>query len=104
MFRMNRFIPLAAGLVLAGAAGAQSAGEMTADEITEAFNKQKTRGLVLVPTNPQAEAPAPALTIEAPEASAAEASEDQIEHFGLYARNVNTIIWVALCSLLLVQI
>ena len=58
MFRMNRFIPLAAGLVLAGAAGAQSAGEMTADEITEAFNKQKTRGLVLVPTNPQAEAPA----------------------------------------------
>lgn len=32
---------------------AQSADEMTAEEITEAFKKQKTRGLVIVPTGQQ---------------------------------------------------
>ncbi|QEW19736.1 Root adhesin [Marinibacterium anthonyi] len=44
-------IPLIAGLVaLSGPAAAQSSGDsMTAEQISEAFKKQKTRGLVIVP-------------------------------------------------------
>ncbi|WP_428925613.1 OmpA family protein [Marinibacterium sp. SX1] len=44
-------VPLVAGFAaLAAPAVAQSAGtEMTAEEISEAFQKQKTRGLVIVP-------------------------------------------------------
>ncbi|NNE52765.1 MAG: OmpA family protein [Sulfitobacter sp.] len=44
---------LATGLCLAPVsfALAQSSGEMTAEEITQAFEKQKTRGLVLVPAD-----------------------------------------------------
>lgn len=43
-------IPFLAGLTaLATPAMAQATDEMTAEEISEAFNKQKTRGLVIVP-------------------------------------------------------
>ena len=43
-------IPFLAGLTaLATPAMAQSTDEMTAEEISEAFNKQKTRGRVIVP-------------------------------------------------------
>lgn len=46
---------LVAGLaaLAPGAATAQSATEMSAEEITEAFKKQKTRGLVIVPSGQQ---------------------------------------------------
>ena len=43
-------IPFLAGLTALATPGiAQSTDEMTAEEISEAFNKQKTRGLVIVP-------------------------------------------------------
>lgn len=49
-------IPILAGMVAVSApAGAQttpSADTMTAEEIAEAFKKQKTRGLVIVPALP----------------------------------------------------
>ncbi|MFT4962474.1 MAG: OOP family OmpA-OmpF porin [Paracoccaceae bacterium] len=40
-------------LVMPGAVLAQSSGAMTAEEITAAFKKQKTRGLVIVPSGQQ---------------------------------------------------
>lgn len=43
------------GFVAPVAVSAQSANEMTAEQITEAFKKQKTRGLVIVPSGQQAE-------------------------------------------------
>jgi OmpA-OmpF porin, OOP family len=43
------------GLFAAGPGIGQNAQELTAEEMTEAFNKQKTRGLVLVPSSQQAE-------------------------------------------------
>lgn len=48
-------IAFTAGLALIAPAtvSAQSGTEMTAEEITKAFNKQKTRGLVIVPTGQQ---------------------------------------------------
>ncbi len=50
-------VTLAASLGLFAAASgfAQAAKELTAEEMTEAFNKQKTRGLVLVPSGQQTE-------------------------------------------------
>lgn len=60
---MNRItkaltIPLVAGLTaLSAPAFSQSAGtDMTAEEIAEAFKKQKTRGLVIVPSSKAADA------------------------------------------------
>ena len=54
----RRFIALSVAAVIAFGGGgqhalAQSSGEMTAEEMTEAFKKQKTRGLVIVPTGGQ---------------------------------------------------
>lgn len=59
----RRFIALSVAAMIAFGAGglqvvAQSSDEMTAEEITEAFKKQKTRGLVIVPTGDQAAAAA----------------------------------------------
>ncbi|KIC35162.1 OmpA family protein [Leisingera sp. ANG-M7] len=46
---------LGAGLILAPMAQAQSnSGELSVEEITEAFKKQKTRGLVIVPSSTDA--------------------------------------------------
>ena len=46
---------LGAGLILAPMAQAQSnGGELSVEEITEAFKKQKTRGLVIVPSSTDA--------------------------------------------------
>ena len=58
---------LAAGIGLCNPAGimAQTADEMTAEEITEAFKKQKTRGLVIVPQGDQAAASSDATSVAA---------------------------------------
>lgn len=57
MARFSNIIALGliAGLGIAapGATLAQNATEMTAEEIADAFKKQKTRGLVIVPTGQQ---------------------------------------------------
>lgn len=57
MNRFNRLIAcsfaLGLGLALPTASLAQSGSEMTAEEIAEAFKKQKTRGLVIVPSDQQ---------------------------------------------------
>lgn len=57
MVRFPKFItlPLIAGLAFAvpSVSLAQSANDMTAEEIADAFKKQKTRGLVIVPTTTQ---------------------------------------------------
>ena len=45
----------AIALTAPAATFAQSADEMTAEQIAEAFKKQKTRGLVIVPSGQQAE-------------------------------------------------
>jgi outer membrane protein OmpA-like peptidoglycan-associated protein len=59
MVRLTSLIAcsLIAGIGFAAprAVSAQSGSEMTAQEITEAFKKQKTRGLVIVPSGQQAE-------------------------------------------------
>lgn len=56
MSRLSNYlaIPLIAGLgfTVPPFAFAQAASEMTAEEIADAFQKQKTRGLVIVPTTP----------------------------------------------------
>ena len=44
---------VATGLAAADGGLAQSATDMTAEEITDAFTKQKTRGLVIVPSGQQ---------------------------------------------------
>ena len=58
MLRFRSFIAysLVAGISLAlpNSAMSQAADEMTAEEITNAFKKQKTRGLVIVPSGQQA--------------------------------------------------
>ena len=55
MVRLNILIStlIVAGFTLASpvAVSAQSGTEMTAEDITSAFKKQKTRGLVIVPSN-----------------------------------------------------
>lgn len=58
---------LAAGIGLCNPAGimAQTAEEMTAEEITEAFKKQKTRGLVIVPQGDQAATASDATSVAA---------------------------------------
>ncbi|MDK3074799.1 OmpA family protein [Sedimentitalea sp. JM2-8] len=58
MVRLSRYFTttLIAGLAFAvpsAIAAQSSSGEMSAEEITEAFQKQKTRGLVIVPVAPQ---------------------------------------------------
>lgn len=57
MVRISKFLAVAAaaGLSFAvpAAVYAQSSTEMTAEEIADAFKKQKTRGLVIVPTTQQ---------------------------------------------------
>ncbi|MCU9849870.1 OmpA family protein [Defluviimonas sp. WL0024] len=50
-FRGSLALVLAATVFSASSAAAQSADDMTADEIIDAFEKQKTRGLVLVPAD-----------------------------------------------------
>ncbi len=58
MVRLTNFLTCALvaglGFYVPVGAQAQSETEMTAEEITDAFNKQKTRGLVIVPSNDQA--------------------------------------------------
>lgn len=55
MSRTNRLaiLALAACMTAPVALFAQSSGEMTAEEMAEAFKKQKTRGLVIVPSGDQ---------------------------------------------------
>ena len=57
MVSLNHLIAVAViagfGLLAPGVSLAQSNGEMTAEEMTEAFKKQKTRGLVIVPSGQQ---------------------------------------------------
>ena len=57
MVRFNSLIAysliVGLGFALPNAATSQSTDEMTAEEITEAFKKQKTRGLVIVPSAQQ---------------------------------------------------
>ncbi|MCF6232419.1 MAG: OmpA family protein [Rhodobacteraceae bacterium] len=69
MVRLNFFIStlIIAGFALASPAvvSAQSTTDMTAEDITNAFKKQKTRGLVIVPSNQ----PATATTTAAAEPS-----------------------------------
>jgi outer membrane protein OmpA-like peptidoglycan-associated protein len=80
-FASWKFIGSSAFAVLCTAqfALAQS-GELTADEITDAFNKQKTRGLVIVPSNSgeTAEAEAETTVAAAPTEYQPVASEDQV--------------------------
>lgn len=67
------------GLALPMGAFAQSGTEMTAEEITEAFKKQKTRGLVIVPTGQQPTASdTAAVTPAQPANYTAVAREDQV--------------------------
>jgi OmpA-OmpF porin, OOP family len=80
MSQLKHFIGLTFVLALslsnAGIAQAQTATELTADQMTEAFNKQKTRGLVLVPSTAPAAADtsAPAATTTATAVPAAPAT------------------------------
>lgn len=57
MVRLNTLIAAAAvaafGFTLPNAGAAQSGTEMTAEEMADAFKKQKTRGLVIVPAGNQ---------------------------------------------------
>ncbi len=57
MVSLKHLIAIAAiagsGLLAPGGSLAQSNGVMTAEEMTEAFKKQKTRGLVIVPSGQQ---------------------------------------------------
>ncbi|MEX0350637.1 MAG: OmpA family protein [Paracoccaceae bacterium] len=46
-------VPALVAVVSVQTALAQNASELTAEEITDAFNKQKTRGLVIVPSGQQ---------------------------------------------------
>lgn len=74
------------GLALPGAAISQNADEMTAEQITEAFKKQKTRGLVIVPSPQQQQQQAEATDTTtvasaepaAPATYSAVAREDQV--------------------------
>ncbi|MFK7752227.1 MAG: OmpA family protein [Sedimentitalea sp.] len=83
MPRINTLLTCA---FLAGVAGfapavlsAQTAEEMTAEEITNAFKKQKTRGLVIVPTTQQPETAAAAEIVpETPASYSAVEREDQV--------------------------
>ncbi|SEK03143.1 Outer membrane protein OmpA [Cribrihabitans marinus] len=71
--------PALLALAAMQSAQAQSASEMTTDEITDAFNKQKTRGLVIVPSGDQPAASTDTTSV-APAATdyQAVAREDQI--------------------------
>lgn len=80
---LNRLVAtsLIAGLGLALPLGAlaQNASDMTAEEIAEAFKKQKTRGLVIVPTGQQPSASdSAAVTSTQPASYNAVAPEDQV--------------------------
>ena len=68
------------GFVAPVAVSAQSANEMTAEQITEAFKKQKTRGLVIVPSGQQAEQASTTSVATAPTTTAYSAveREDQV--------------------------
>ena len=59
---------------------AQSGSELTAEEITEAFKKQKTRGLVLIPSGDATESEAETATVAAatPEDYTPVARENQV--------------------------
>jgi len=76
------FAVLAAFGVSATPLLAQSSGEMTAEEITEAFKKQKTRGLVIVPSGGAAATSASTETAEvaaaAPDTYSAVDSSEQV--------------------------
>ncbi|MCB1339513.1 MAG: OmpA family protein [Pseudooceanicola sp.] len=83
MIRFNKVlaISLAAGFALGlpAATVAQSSSEMTAAQITEKLNKQKTRGLVIVPTGNQATtAQTDTTTVATPAAYNEVAREDQV--------------------------
>lgn len=67
------------GLVGPNAAMSQTSGEMTAEEITNAFKKQKTRGLVMVPTGQQnSESETAQVKAAAPTEYSAVEREDQV--------------------------
>ena len=83
MVRFNRLVArsLAFGMAVAlpSLAVAQTADQMTAEEISEAFKKQKTRGLVIVPSGQAASGEATSVTAAAaPEEYSALAPEDQV--------------------------
>lgn len=85
MIRLNIFFAAAIvagiGCALPIAGLAQSGTEMTAEEITDAFKKQKTRGLVIVPTTNGTTANDSASVTSTPEAAptyAAVEPEDQV--------------------------
>ena len=83
MVRFNSLIAysLIAGLGLAvpTTAISQSGNEMTAEQITEAFKKQKTRGLVIVPSAQQSGSTAStSVTPATPAAYTAVEREDQV--------------------------
>ncbi|WP_109465050.1 OmpA family protein [Albibacillus kandeliae] len=83
MVRFTRLIAnsLTVALVVALPAGAmsQTADQMTAEQITEAFKKQKTRGLVIVPSSQQASSDTAAATTVAPTTPAAYNAVDQAD-------------------------
>lgn len=65
------------------AVSAQSANEMTAEEITEAFKKQKTRGLVIVPSGQQAEQASTTSVATAPAATTAYSAVDRADQVNI---------------------
>jgi OmpA-OmpF porin, OOP family len=69
-------LAVALALPTVNTASAQSSSGMTAEEITQAFEKQKTRGLVLVPSDSAATAPA---TTSTTTVAAADPAKDYIE-------------------------
>ncbi|PHR89248.1 MAG: flagellar motor protein MotB [Blastopirellula sp.] len=79
----------AAGSVTPGVVMAQSSGTMTAEEMTAAFKKQKTRGLVIVPSGQESstdnatETTSVAATTTAPEDSAAYAAVDRADQVNI---------------------
>lgn len=83
MLRFSSFIAysLIAGVSMAvpNSAMSQTAGEMTAEEITNAFKKQKTRGLVIVPSGQEPDADsATSVAATAPATYNAVEREDQV--------------------------
>lgn len=72
-------LALGLGFAVPSASLAQSSSEMTAEEIADAFKKQKTRGLVIVPSGQQASsAEATTVTPAAAKEYAAVDREDQV--------------------------
>lgn len=82
MVRFNNLIAISLisgfALGLPAATMAQSSNEMTAEQITEKLNKQKTRGLVIVPTGQSGNADTTSVAATAPATYNEVAREDQV--------------------------